>query len=207
MEDSAPRAQDILPVLPPPAPGGPPPAMMAPPPPSGPPPSLPMNRLELKRGAETLSPPAPPSTPVLKQRRTSGDLDQKTCLDIRCHDGSEVCDADADSESDSDSSGSSTSDIEAVETTNLANCISAPACDSQILSAAGSAGEGETGESSYERAPPSARWVWDRLLQQDAHRVDAEDLSAAHSAKVLEGRALRALHALSVDAGGSTGGG
>merc|ERR1719296_114750 len=45
------------------------------------------------------------------------------------------------------------------------------------------------GDESYARAPASARWVWDHMLQQD---------NSAESVAVLEKRALQALGTLSV---------
>jgi len=51
---------------------------------------------------------------------------------------------------------------------------------------------GDHAEESYAKAPPSARWVWDHILQQD---------NSAESAAVLEKRALQALGTLRVGTG------
>lgn len=146
-------------------PPGPPPAKMAPPPPSGPPPSLPLERADLKRAYEE-----PINSPIGKRLRA-----------VTLPDGLSLEDANA------------------TFTVETSTCC---APDDEFLTdttAQGTSGKAPQGsgrskfpgcnnfEASYEEAPASARWVWDRILQQAASNANAARL---------ETRMIRALDAL-----------
>jgi len=159
------------PAQPPNVPLGPPPAEMAPPPPLGPPPDLPLDRAELKRAVEDST-----NSPVQSKRmRSVNSLSDVTAASEsggykRGHAGFST---------DGDSSSSTSDQEDAIQEgrdTDLGGPTVQHACNEVGL------------EASYTQSPPSARWVWDRFLQQDRQHA---------STAVLEKRMLQALDALS----------
>jgi len=151
-------------------PPGPPPARLAPPPPDGPPPDLPLDRVELKRGVED-----PANSPVGKRLRSTSipSIYDDSGADGRGSGGKPSqpgCSTDGESST-------STSDVEEEgQDTDLSGAKSWR-----------SAHEAGGIEASYAQSPPSVRWVWDRILQQDRQPANTN---------VLEKRMLQALDAL-----------
>jgi len=166
------------PEQPPGLPVGPPPAEMAPPPPFGPPPSLPLDRAELKRAVEDAA-----QTPLVKRLRHLPDPAENHLQ------------VEPEASSDGDSSESTSSAGEAVLLGTLPGCpnIASSGLLAGICVPSATCGRFDkkhiAGDSSYEESPPSARWVWDRLLQQEGGHE-----AMAH----IERRTLLALHKLDV---------
>jgi len=168
------------PEQPPGLPVGPPPAEMAPPPPSGPPPSLPLERAELKRAVEDAA-----QTPLVKRLRHIPDPAEHRLQ------------VEPEASSDEESSESTSSAGEVLPLGTLPGCLKiATSVVAEICMPSAMHDRFDkthiAGDSSYEESPPSARWVWDRLLQQDGGHE-----AMAH----IERRTLLALNKLDVATG------
>lgn len=158
-------------------PPGPPPAKMAPPPPVGPPPSLPLDRAELKRGVEE---PAPSSSkPGKRLRSLSASSVPSGGPAFGPGPPAPGCSSDGESSS-------STSDAEDARPEEQ---IGGEFSGSRWPGQTDTRDRDDALEESYHQAPPAARWVWDRFLQQEGNLA---------SAVTLEKRMLLALDALHV---------